>query len=70
MPEKLRLEGETRETKKVLAAIFKAVLGLAFLICGVAAVIRWFDNLKIVFTGSIGLPLVLAGIITLAIAKE
>ena len=58
------------ETKKILSTIFKVVMGLVLLVLGVAAVIRWFDSLKIVFTGCIGLFLVLAGIITLAIAKE
>lgn len=70
MAEELKPEEKTQEAKKVFGAIFKVVLGLALLALGVASVIRWFESLKIVFTGCIGLFLILAGLITLAIAKE
>lgn len=65
-----------QEEKKVeggakgLGTIFKVILGLVFLVLGVWALIGWFDSLKVVFQGCIGLFLILAGIITLAIAKE
>jgi len=56
--------------KKTMATVFKFLLGLVFLGLGAWAVIGWFESLKIVFMGCIGLFLILAGIITLAIAKE
>jgi len=70
MAEELKQEEKKPESGKVLWTIFKFVLGLVLLVLGIWAVIVWFDSLKIVFKGCIGLFLVLAGIITLAIAKE
>ena len=70
MAEELKQEEKKADAKNVLGTIFKVLLGLAFLALGLWAVIRWFDSLKIVFTGCIGLFLILAGVITLAIAKE
>jgi flagellar basal body-associated protein FliL len=70
MAEELKQEEKKVDVKKILWTIFKVVLGLVFLVLGVGAVIRWFVSLKIVFEGCIGLFLILAGIITLAIAKE
>lgn len=55
---------------KIISTLFKVVLGLVFLALGVWAIIGWFESLKIVFQGCLGLFLILAGIITLAIAKE
>lgn len=57
-------------TKKVFSTMLKVLLGLAFLILGVWAIVAWWSNLLAVVRGCIGLFLVLAGIITLAIAKE
>jgi hypothetical protein len=54
----------------VLWTIFKVILGLVFLGLGVFAIINWWGNLLLVVKGCIGLFLILAGIITLAIAKE
>jgi uncharacterized membrane protein HdeD (DUF308 family) len=70
MVEELKQEEKAQQAKNAFGTIFKVILGLAFLVLGVFAVIRWFESLKIVFTGCIGLFLILAGIITLAIAKE
>ena len=61
---------EKKEPSKVLSTIFKVVLGLAFLVLGVAAIIAWRYELLLVVKGCIGGFLILAGIITLAIAKE
>lgn len=55
---------------KIFGTIFKVILGLAFLALGVWALMRWWVNLLVVVKGCIGLFLILAGIITLAIAKE
>ncbi len=54
----------------MVSGILKLVLGLAFLVLGVWAIISWWQDLLGVVRGSIGLLLVLAGVITLAIAKE
>jgi hypothetical protein len=58
------------EGKNIFWTIFKVLLGLVFLVLGIWAVMHWLVSLKTVFKGCIGLFLVLAGIITLAIAKE
>jgi len=58
------------DSKKVVSALFKVALGLAFLVLGGLAVIRWWKDLLVVFKGCIGLFVILAGVITLAIAKE
>jgi len=55
---------------KLLPTLLKLLLGLAFLALGVWAILRWWVYLKIVLLGCVGLFLILAGIITLAIAKE
>ena len=56
--------------KKVFATLLKVVLGLAFLVLGILAVVRWWKLLLLIVKGCVGLFLILAGIITLAIAKE
>ena len=58
------------ETKKTAAMIIKVILGLALIVLGVMAVIGWWASLIEVVKGCLGLFLVLAGLITLAIAKE
>ncbi len=58
------------ETKKIMATIFKFVLGFVFLILGISAIIVWWGNLIRVVKGCIGLFLLLAALITFAIAKE
>jgi len=56
--------------KKVFSTILKVVLGLVFLGFGAMAILVWWDLLLSLIKGCIGLFLILAGIITLAIAKE
>ncbi len=56
--------------KKVLATMIKVVLGLAFLVLGILAIVKWGKLLLLIVKGCLGLFLILAGIITLAIAKE
>jgi len=58
------------EKKSVLGTVFKLILGIAFIVLGVMAVAGWWASLVEVFKGCIGLFLILAGLITLAIAKE
>lgn len=68
----VRMNGEVKkaDSKKVFATIFKIVLGLAFLGLGAWAILTWWADLLAIIRGCIGLFLILAGIITLAIAKE
>lgn len=63
-------ETKKADAKKIISTLFKVVLGLAFLALGGLAIMRWLKDLLIVFKGCIGLFLILAGVITLAIAKE
>lgn len=58
------------DVKKAFWIAFKVILGLVFLVLGAVAILRWWVNLLIVIKGCIGLFFILAGIITLAIAKE
>lgn len=70
MAEEVKQEEKKVDVKKIFSTIFKVILGLAFLALGVWAIIAWWKDLVVVFKGCIGLFLILAGIITLAIAKE
>ncbi|RJP29552.1 MAG: hypothetical protein C4533_00735 [Candidatus Omnitrophota bacterium] len=55
---------------KVFSTIIKVFLGFTFLVLGILAVIKWLPALWTIITGCIGLFLILAGIVTLAVAKE
>jgi hypothetical protein len=71
MAEEVKQEGACcAGGKKAASAIFKVALGLVFLVLGIMAILRWLPALLTVIKGCIGLFLILAGIITLAIAKE
>ena len=63
-------EVKKNDAKKILATLFKVVLGLVFLGLGAVAILKWWVSLLMVVQGCIGLFLILAGVITLAIAKE
>ncbi len=58
------------ESKKAVSTIIKVVLGIALIVLGVVAIYKLWDQLVTVVQGCVGLFLVLAGLITLAIAKE
>ena len=58
------------DPKKTLATLLKVVLGLVFLILGGLAILKFWGALLLIVQGCIGLFLILAGVITLAIAKE
>lgn len=58
------------EAKKTPATLIKVILGLVFLGLGALAILNWWEFLLMIIKGSIGLFLLLAGVITLAIAKE
>ncbi|MFA5090561.1 MAG: hypothetical protein WC510_05995 [Candidatus Omnitrophota bacterium] len=70
MADEVKQEEKKAEAGKVMSTILKVILGLVFLALGVCAVIGWWKDLFVVIRGCIGLFLVLAGVITLAIAKE
>jgi hypothetical protein len=53
-----------------MSTILKVILGIVFLVLGVLAILKWLPQLLMIIKGCIGLFLILAGIITLAIAKE
>ena len=61
---------EKLDAKKMFSTIFKIILGLLFLVLGIWAIIAWWNDLLLVIRGCIGLFLVLASLITFAIAKE
>lgn len=56
--------------KNVAGTVFKVILGLVFLALGILALVNWWGQLLLVVKGCIGLFLLFAGLITLAIAKE
>ena len=70
MAEEVKQEECKFDAKKAFWTAFKVILGLVFLILGAYAAWRWWWCLRIVIKGCIGLFFILAGIITLAIAKE
>ena len=70
MAEEVKQEERKVEAKKIMSTILKIILGLAFLALGALAILRWWKLLVMIVKGCIGLFLILAGIITLAIAKE
>jgi uncharacterized membrane protein len=70
MAEEIKQEEKKVDVKKAISTIFKVILGLAFLVLGVVAIIKWLPQLLSVIKGCIGLFLILAGLITLAIAKD
>ena len=55
---------------KLFAILLKVILGLVFLGLGAWAILRWWDFLLAILKGSAGILLLLAGVITLALAKE
>lgn len=70
MAEEIKQEEKAAESKNVLSMIIKVGIGLALIVLGGVALWTWGSSFLELLKGSIGLFLVLAGIITLAIAKE
>ena len=70
MAEEVKQQEKKVDTKKVISTILKVILGLVLLVLGLWATIAWWRNLMLVIRGCIGLFLVLAAVITFAIAKE
>jgi len=48
----------------------KLIIGGVLVTLGLIAVVNWWANLLVIISGVIGLFLILAGAITIAIAKE
>lgn len=63
-------EVKQEEKKSILPTVFKVLLGIAFLLLGALAIKVWWQDLLSLVKGCLGLFLILAGVITLAIAKE
>ena len=70
MADEVKQEEKKADAKKTISTIFKMILGVVFLVLGILAIKAWWGNLLVVITGCIGLFLILAAIITFAIAKE
>ena len=70
MAEEVKQEAKKAEPNKMMSTLLKVVLGIVFLVLGVYGVMRWWGQLLTIIKGCLGLFLILAGIITLAIAKE
>ncbi|OGX46052.1 MAG: hypothetical protein A3G38_03930 [Omnitrophica WOR_2 bacterium RIFCSPLOWO2_12_FULL_51_8] len=70
MGEEVKQEEKKCESSKALSMALKVILGLVFLALGGAAIYAWRSQLLVLIKGCVGPFLILAGIITLAIAKE
>ena len=70
MAEEIKQEEKKAEGKNAFSTVLKVLLGLAFLVLGVVAILAWRQDLINLIKGSIGLFLVLASLITFAIAKD
>jgi hypothetical protein len=70
MAEDVKQNEQKGDSKNVMATIFKVILGLVFLALGGYFIFRWRAELLILIKGCVGMFLILAGLITLAIAKE
>jgi polyferredoxin len=66
----VKQEDKAEAKKNIAATALKVLIGLTLLVLGGLALFSWWPELMVIFKGSIGLFLILAGIITLAIAKE
>jgi uncharacterized membrane protein len=72
MAEEVKQEEKKLEAKKVMSTIFKVVLGIVFLVAAVYLLVKWqwWRQTWLLVKGCAGPFLILAGLITLAIAKE
>jgi heme/copper-type cytochrome/quinol oxidase subunit 4 len=72
MAEEAKQEEKKAEPSKVMSTIIKVILGLVLLVLAVYLLLgrHWWAHTWLVIKGCAGPFLILAGIITLAIAKE
>ncbi len=61
---------ERKSAKEKLMTVLKIILGLVLVGAGVWAIVCWRCDVLALIRGSIGIIIVLAGIICFAIAKE
>lgn len=70
MAEDVKQEETKTEGKKIFSTLLKVMLGILFLILGLVLVVKLRGEILILVKGCIGPFLILAGIVTLAIAKD
>ena len=70
MAEEGKQEEKKVDVKKAVSTVFKVILGLVFLAVGAYLVYRGWWYLLAIIKGCVGLFFILAGLITLAIAKD
>jgi hypothetical protein len=70
MAEEVKQEEKKVDAKKAFSTFIKVILGIVFLVLGAYLVYRGWPFLLAIIKGCIGLFLILAGLITLAIAKD
>lgn len=63
-------EVEKTDGGKIFKTVLKVLLGVALLVVGLILVVAWKRELLVLIKGGLGLFFILAGAITLAIAKE
>ncbi len=63
-------EPEKADGGKAAKTLLKYLLGIALVVAGVWLVWAWREQLLMLIKGGLGLFLILAGAITIAIAKE
>lgn len=70
MAEELKQEEKKAEGAKGFSTFLKVILGLVFLVLGIWTVIIFRGEIFTLIKGCVGPFLLLAGVITLAIAKD
>jgi len=63
-------ETDSKESKNSTSALLKILLGVVFLVLGIWAIVAWRYDLIVLIKGCVGPFLLLAALITFAIAKE
>ena len=70
MAEEVKQEEGKTESKRMFSTLVKVILGIIFLILGLYAVVVLWSDILTLIKGCIGPFLILAGIVTLAIARD
>ncbi len=70
MAEEVKQEESKTDNNKIFSTLLKVTLGIIFLILGLYFVVVSRDAILVIIKGCIGPFLILAGIVTLAIAKD
>ena len=58
------------DSKKAYLIAIKVIIGLAFLVFGVAAMLKWLPALLVLIKGLIGIIFIMIGLVILAVAKD